>query len=682
MTKKKSGSEELNADITDEQTGEYPALAATAELESAVAAPTEEKTESVKAAFWLTHLETEVSRLHAKWQTIDAEFKTREARIAELHKDVAAREATIGKLNTDLQREAAALLAADERLTSKDGELVALVEDRRTRDERIAALSTELADAEVAHKATIEMVGRAEAEAKRLSDTLRQEQAATAAITERNEQALAEQQRLQGELHDLEIYVNGRHDSWSKLNAELDDCKNALIGMEKTVKARDAVIARHDEEKRALSARIVDLERLCSELTGRRKEREAAFDDLQKKLSAHFEQAEQLKAEYAARAKETEQATKKVVDNQRHIESLERGIKRRDETLETLTTELGEHKRSVSELTALRDKLSKRMDELEKGVSERSQQVQAFRDDLRMSHDQLHTVQQQLSDRTMQLASTQEALEQKSRHLERLNNDLDAVHRDAAEVRAELETLAEHAAELGKLRGAAVAEAEQLKSELAAQRDLIGSLESELRKKQATSDLLERSVDRISDLGASLAALDKEMGTDSGESHEEQSSVVHLADFVATIATDDRAPAAQAATDPEGAELLPMGLLLEGDEPHDNVIDIGERTGIDKAGAARKLVITINGADFDYPLVKNLMTIGRGRSSDIRIASHFVSRVHAKVRTNGIATIIEDAGSKNGILVNSERVKRRILRDGDVVCLGQDLNLRFVDAAH
>ena len=76
------------------------------------------------------------------------------------------------------------------------------------------------------------------------------------------------------------------------------------------------------------------------------------------------------------------------------------------------------------------------------------------------------------------------------------------------------------------------------------------------------------------------------------------------------------------------------------------------------------------------------MTIGRGHDSDIRIASHFVSRVHAKISTSGLATIIEDAGSKNGILVNSERVQRRVLRDGDVVSLGDDLNLRFVDAMH
>jgi len=121
-----------------------------------------------------------------------------------------------------------------------------------------------------------------------------------------------------------------------------------------------------------------------------------------------------------------------------------------------------------------------------------------------------------------------------------------------------------------------------------------------------------------------------------------------------------------------------MGLPLD-DEPNGNVVDIGERTDIE---AGRKLVVTIFGQSFDYPILKKHMTIGRSQGNDIRIASHFVSRVHATVSTNGAATIIEDAGSKNGVLVNSERVQRRVLHHGDVVTVGDDSSLRFVDAAH
>ncbi len=691
---KNNNNEGSALDITDQPTGEYPALTEgdvptepPTELNGTSHAAPTDKDDSVKAAFWLSHLETEVSRLHAKWHTIDAEFKTREARIAELHAQVAKREATIAQLSADLQRETAALKAADESLAGKDGEIVALTEDRRARDERIAALATELADAEVAHKATRDEVDRARAEAARLTESLRQEQAAVAASVQRHAEMLAEQHALQVKLQDLETYIDGRHDSWAAQNAKLADYKDALLGLEKTVKARDAVIAQHDEDKRQLAARILELERQCSELAGRRKEREEAYDELQKKLALHFETTEQLKAEHAARTKEMEHAVKQAVDSARHIESLERGIQRREETLTALTTELEHNKSAVAELTIAKNKLTSRVDELEKGLEDRSAQMQTLRSDLRMSHDQLRLAQQQLSDRTTQLASSQEAVDQKSRHIERLVNELDSLRQETAKLRADLDKVEAHAAELGALRGEALTEVQHLKAELTAQQELVASLEAELRSKQATEDLLERSVGRITNLGASLAALDKQMGAGADGDDEVaptsdeslilpmDKSSIDLADFVATLAADERVEAAAEAAANE--ELLPMDLLLD-DSPNE-VLDVGDRTRIE---GPRKLVITLGGEAIDYPIVKNLMTIGRGHESDIRIASHFVSRIHAKVCTKGIATIIEDAGSKNGILVNSERVKRKVLRHGDVVSIGGELNLKFVDALH
>jgi hypothetical protein len=311
--------------------------------------------------------------------------------------------------------------------------------------------------------------------------------------------------------------------------------------------------------------------------------------------------------------------------------------------------------------------------------------MQTLRADLRMSHDQLRIAQQQVSDRTTQLASSQEAVDQKSRHIERLVNDLESVQQQAAQVRAELEKIEAHALELGRLRGEALTESEHLKIELAAQQDLVANLEVELRSKQATEDMLERNVGRITNLGASLAALDKQMGASAEEELSQDESMLlpvdktslDLADFVATLAADRSVEAAAEEAVEHGAEMLSMDLLL--DDREADVVDIGEQTDVD---GPRKLVINIGGEAIDYPIVKSLMTIGRGHESDIRIASHFVSRVHAKVSTKGIATIIEDAGSKNGILVNSERVHRRVLRHGDVVSIGGELNLRFVDALH
>ena len=248
----------------------------------------------------------------------------------------------------------------------------------------------------------------------------------------------------------------------------------------------------------------------------RRKESEEAYDELQKILAANLEHSEQLKAEYAVRAQESEQAALQSLNNQLRVDSLERDIKSRDENIAALNAEIEQSKLGVGELATAKAALVKRVDELAQELAAGSQQMQTLRDDLRMSQDQLRLAQEQSSDRSSQLASSQEALDQKSRQVEQLADELRALQKDSARLRVELDTLAERATELGRLRGEAMAESERLKLALTAQEDLRAKLENELRAKQATADWLERSVDRITDLGASLAALDQQMNGSAG----------------------------------------------------------------------------------------------------------------------------------------------------------------------
>src|SRR6185503_17898400 len=120
----------------------------------------------------------------------------------------------------------------------------------------------------------------------------------------------------------------------------------------------------------------------------------------------------------------------------------------------------------------------------------------------------------------------------------------------------------------------------------------------------------------------------------------------------------------------EPAELLPLESFLSLD---------GSGSAVDRGPT---LVGSVGGEAVTFPLSKTEMTIGRGKASDIRISSHFISRLHAKISTRGIATTIEDIGSKNGIFVNEHRIKRCVLHDGDVVSLASELELKFVDTAH
>jgi uncharacterized coiled-coil protein SlyX len=83
--------------------------------------------------------------------------------------------------------------------------------------------------------------------------------------------------------------------------------------------------------------------------------------------------------------------------------------------------------------------------------------------------------------------------------------------------------------------------------------------------------------------------------------------------------------------------------------------------------------------DLPDPFVihKDAITIGRAPDCDIQIATDFVSRRHATIRRDKSSTIIEDRSSTNGVFVNSVRVDRKTLMDGDEFTIGES-RFRFV----
>ena len=62
--------------------------------------------------------------------------------------------------------------------------------------------------------------------------------------------------------------------------------------------------------------------------------------------------------------------------------------------------------------------------------------------------------------------------------------------------------------------------------------------------------------------------------------------------------------------------------------------------------------------------------IGRDKASDICFPSTHVSRVHAELTFEKGNWMIGDLGSKNGTLVNGERIFKRVLKNGDKIEVG------------
>ena len=92
--------------------------------------------------------------------------------------------------------------------------------------------------------------------------------------------------------------------------------------------------------------------------------------------------------------------------------------------------------------------------------------------------------------------------------------------------------------------------------------------------------------------------------------------------------------------------------------------------------AARLVVLTppLAGAEFALP-ERGELRIGRAPELDIAIDHRSVSREHAAVACDGAEVRILDRGSVNGVVVNREKISEARLSPGDVVELGDVLEL-------
>lgn len=104
------------------------------------------------------------------------------------------------------------------------------------------------------------------------------------------------------------------------------------------------------------------------------------------------------------------------------------------------------------------------------------------------------------------------------------------------------------------------------------------------------------------------------------------------------------------------------------DDRMSDSIDDGGKS--ERKRITRLLVGKIDGQKLRFPLFKNRLTIGRTGHNDIQLKAAFISRRHAVIVTDDKNTRIVDWGSKNGVFVNTSRVKEQILRNGDIVTIG------------
>jgi len=91
-----------------------------------------------------------------------------------------------------------------------------------------------------------------------------------------------------------------------------------------------------------------------------------------------------------------------------------------------------------------------------------------------------------------------------------------------------------------------------------------------------------------------------------------------------------------------------------------------------------KLILSMDGLVLkEVPLTKERTTIGRRPHNDIVIDNLAVSGEHAVIVTILNDSFLEDLGSTNGTMVNSQPIKKHFLQNNDMVELGK-YKLKFV----
>jgi general secretion pathway protein A len=80
----------------------------------------------------------------------------------------------------------------------------------------------------------------------------------------------------------------------------------------------------------------------------------------------------------------------------------------------------------------------------------------------------------------------------------------------------------------------------------------------------------------------------------------------------------------------------------------------------------------------EYELRAGRFVIGRTYDNDLPIDSKFVSRHHCQITSDSEESILEDLNSTNGVYVHSRRVRRHVLKDGDVIVIGRH-EVMYVD---
>jgi hypothetical protein len=421
----------------------------------------------------------------------------------------------------------------------------------------------------------------------------------------------------------------------AELEARLEDKDAAIASLEERLRATRVAVARRDEAARKLgaelaaaTARYAETDAALVEALAKRREAEsrhadtlAKWEDAESRLTESARLCEALRARLADSEAMAARYAERVTEMTSRLRRLELKARERDAAISDLEGELVEREaKVVARERALAADLPTIDDSREEAAA-----LAAYIDCRRQHWLELDA---RIADQRATIRDLRLEIEQRAERARRETERADAEARRAAALAAELAT--------------------------------------------TRSPLQERGPAAFDD----LAAAEQEAG----------GAIPTLARGPASASAEAPAPAQAPATSPAPApstEPLPAETAAPFAADTETVAALPAaaapselRRAPSKAEAA--LICLTSEPIREYAIGKRTLAIGRAPHCEIHIATHFVSREHARVERRGESVHIEDLGSKNGVYVNAVRVERGVLRHGDLVTIGET-QFRFRD---
>jgi chromosome segregation ATPase len=375
-----------------------------------------------------------------------------------------------------------------------------------------------------------------------------------------------------------------------------------------------------NNELESRKTRIAELESAIAASARQAEEREAEIESLEQRVV----ELERLHSKAEGRHEERESSYREVqarlTDQAAEIGRLHATASNRDSGV-ALTSEVVEQHRTELET-------------LERALANRDEAIRKLETEVGSSK----VLNEHMEGRG---AEDRKLIGELQRGLAELGFERDQLAREFAEAKSQIGTLDQKLAQTE-------AGAEEIRSESARQQTQISDLEAELAKRKEVINAFDRHAKRLSALKQNLHSLSE----DQGEGEPSDSATTKF--FSVSNGKDAGA--------------------------HE---DVGEANG--ELLPFQRKIVPLDAdpkAEAEYALSKPIITIGRAKTSDIRILDSVVSRLHARLTSDKDTTIIEDMGSKNGVLVNSQPIDRAILHHGDVISLGANHDFRYVEVGH